>query len=102
MLRSILGLLDFNTSFTFQLEPQRFLQIIHFPIRTMRIVTDPVVDSVAFLIKKFALPPLLRVFHFTGGVVMYLVLHTITMVAGRAQADKASEGLTSLVCHQFT
>jgi hypothetical protein len=68
----------------------------------MRIVTDPAVDSVAYLIKKFALPPLLRVFHLVVGFAMYMALLLITKVAGQVQADKASEGLTSLVCQQFT
>lgn len=64
----------------------------------MRIITDPVVDSIAFLTKKFALPPLLRVFYLIFDVVMYLGLLLIAKVAGQAQADKASDELTSLVC----
>ncbi|KAF7976370.1 hypothetical protein HWV62_6933 [Athelia sp. TMB] len=45
------------------LNPQRFLQIIHLPIRAMRIVTDPVVDLVAFTLQHVLLPPVLRTFY---------------------------------------
>jgi E3 ubiquitin-protein ligase MARCH6 len=41
------------------LDPQRLLQILHLPIKAMRIVTDPVVDTVVFLLVQFVLPRLL-------------------------------------------
>lgn len=75
------------------LDPQRFLQILHLPIRAMRVITDPVVDTVAFLVIDLLLPPFLRLarwlvaYFFLGGI------HIITKTLGRSTAD----GITELV-----
>ncbi|TDL24001.1 hypothetical protein BD410DRAFT_786709 [Rickenella mellea] len=49
-----------KTSALLSLEPQRIGQIIHFPIRAMRLVTDPVVDLVFLLLRISLLPIVLR------------------------------------------
>jgi hypothetical protein len=64
----------------------------------MRIITDPIVDSIAFLIKRFALPPIYRLVHLVVDSVWSWVVYLVAKVAGRAIVDKASERLASVVC----
>ncbi|PFH51012.1 hypothetical protein AMATHDRAFT_143498 [Amanita thiersii Skay4041] len=42
------------------LDPHRTIQLMHLPIRAIRIITDPVVDSAVYLIAEFFLPPVIR------------------------------------------
>lgn len=41
-----------------QLEPRRLLHLVDFPIRAIRVITDPVVDSFMFFFVQAILPPL--------------------------------------------
>jgi hypothetical protein len=43
-----------------QLDPRRALQVLHWPIRVIRVVTDPVVDSIFLVISYFILPSIVR------------------------------------------
>ncbi|KAH9172209.1 hypothetical protein EDB89DRAFT_1851386 [Lactarius sanguifluus] len=42
------------------LDPRRALQVLHWPIRVIRIVTDPVVDTIFFLMSVLVLPSITR------------------------------------------
>lgn len=42
------------------MNPPRFVQILHLPIRGIRIVTDPIVDSVVFFVVNLLFPPFKR------------------------------------------
>ncbi|KAG5654209.1 hypothetical protein H0H81_006242 [Sphagnurus paluster] len=42
------------------MNPPRFLQILHLPIRAIRVITDPVVDTVVFFFLELVLPPFKR------------------------------------------
>lgn len=42
------------------LDPRRALQVLHWPIRVIRIVTDPVVDTIFFLMSVLVLPSMTR------------------------------------------
>ncbi|KAI9440783.1 hypothetical protein H4582DRAFT_2110852 [Lactarius indigo] len=42
------------------LDPRRALQVLHWPIRVIRIVTDPVVDTIFFLMSVLVLPFITR------------------------------------------
>lgn len=64
----------------------------------MRIITDPVVDSIAFLIKRFAIPPVFRIFHLVVDSTMSWALYLVAKVAGQATADQASDHWSSMVC----
>lgn len=63
----------------------------------MRIVTDPVVDSVAFLVKRFVLPPIFRLLHLILNLTLHFITFLIANIASRNTADKASEQLTAMV-----
>lgn len=43
-----------------QLDPRRALQVLHWPIRVIRVVTDPVVDSIFVVISYLILPNIVR------------------------------------------
>lgn len=48
-----------KTTALLSLYPSRVLEILHLPIRLIRIVTDPIVDSSVFLFWKYLMPALL-------------------------------------------
>jgi len=80
------------------LDPQRFLQILHLPIKAMRIVTDPVVDSVVFIIMEFVLPPFLRLARRLVDIVFLSGLFIVSTIFGQNKADKVFEFSASVVC----
>ena len=43
-----------------QLDPRRALQVLHWPIRVIRVVTDPVVDSIFLAVSYLILPSIVR------------------------------------------
>jgi E3 ubiquitin-protein ligase MARCH6 len=45
-----------------QLDPRRALQVLHWPIRVIRVVTDPVVDSIFLVISYLIFPSIVRMF----------------------------------------
>ncbi|KAI1796687.1 hypothetical protein LXA43DRAFT_986618 [Ganoderma leucocontextum] len=72
------------------LNPRRAVQLLHLPLRLIRIVTDPVVDSVLLLISKVLLPPLSHL----GQAAVKSGLRIITSAVGQDRADKFSELFT--------
>lgn len=73
------------------LDPHRFIQIIHLPIRAMRIVTDPIVDSVMYIIAALLLPVVARFLHRIVNVLFLGVLFLISIVLGENKAEKTLE-----------
>ncbi|KAI0788709.1 hypothetical protein C8Q75DRAFT_879244 [Abortiporus biennis] len=55
------------------LDPRRFLQVIHWPIRVIRFVTDPLVDLVLYIISKTMLPLFIRALQAVGNSLLRLV-----------------------------
>jgi hypothetical protein len=64
----------------------------------MRVITDPIVDSIAFLIKRFAIPPALRMLSMVADLILSSALYLVGKIAGQAASDSAYERLTSMVC----
>ncbi|KAF8625036.1 hypothetical protein AX17_006950 [Amanita inopinata Kibby_2008] len=60
------------------LDPHRTLQLLHLPIRAIRIITDPIVDLVVLLLAEFLLPPIYR----TMSNVVILVWFSGALFAG--------------------
>ncbi|KAF7345383.1 RING-CH-type domain-containing protein [Mycena venus] len=73
------------------LDPHRFLQILHLPIRAMRIVTDPIVDSVVYIIASLLLPLIARLLYRVANLVFLGALFWISVIFGQRKADKALE-----------
>ncbi|KAJ7777220.1 hypothetical protein B0H16DRAFT_1301759 [Mycena metata] len=84
------------------LDPHRFLQILHLPIRAMRIVTDPVVDSVVYIIAALLLPFVGRLLYRVANLLFLGVLFLISMVFGKHKADKTFEMTSSVVSIYFS
>ncbi|KZT09822.1 uncharacterized protein LAESUDRAFT_694262 [Laetiporus sulphureus 93-53] len=66
------------------LDPPRFLQILHLPLRAIRIVTDPIVDGVLVLITQFLIPLVLR-----G---LCSLLHKVAQYVGEDRAQSVIDG----------
>ncbi|KAJ7574391.1 hypothetical protein C8J56DRAFT_803140 [Mycena floridula] len=73
------------------LDPPRFLQILHFPIRAIRILTDPVVDAVVYVIMELFLPPYLRIGHNIGSLVTRLFMSSVVSIFGQESANKTRQ-----------
>ncbi|KAF9054671.1 hypothetical protein BJ165DRAFT_734901 [Panaeolus papilionaceus] len=61
-----------KTTALLSLDFRRFLQVLHLPIRAMRIVTDPVVDFILWLLVDQMLPSVLKLLKTFFGVFFYL------------------------------
>ncbi|KAH9066911.1 hypothetical protein EDB87DRAFT_1721418 [Lactarius vividus] len=60
VLDTAVGLGRLATFYFRKLDPRRALQVLHWPIRVIRIVTDPVVDTIFFLMSVLVLPSITR------------------------------------------
>lgn len=63
----------------------------------MRVITDPIVDSVAFLTMQFVLPYFIRVSLHLSNVVISLALYSIARIFGQENADKSVQLLATAV-----
>ncbi|KAJ7230501.1 hypothetical protein GGX14DRAFT_583567, partial [Mycena pura] len=73
------------------LDPQRFLKIVHLPIRAIRVVTDPIVDSVMYIIAAGLLPLTGRLLYRTANVFFIGILLLISVLFGQQKADRMFE-----------
>ena len=53
------------------------LQVLHFPIRAMRFITDPIVDLVVFVVVGLFFPRLLRFFAIALRIFMFFCSKSI-------------------------
>lgn len=67
--------------------------MVHLPLRLIRLVTDPIVDSVLLLISKLLVPPLLQF----GQAALTSGLRIIAGALGQDRADKVAELSTGAV-----
>lgn len=73
------------------LDPKRLLYIIHFPIRAIRIVTDPVVDSFMFVLSRLLAPLVWRAIT----PCLAFAKDTVSRVIGQQATNKGIEVLFS-------
>ncbi|KAJ3931188.1 MAG: hypothetical protein NXY57DRAFT_1081369, partial [Lentinula lateritia] len=73
------------------LEPQRMLFILHLPIRAIRLVTDPAVDLVAYIIIDVLLPPHIQLLQTSGAWLVQLFFWIISESLGVVKAKKMRE-----------
>ncbi|EKM50520.1 uncharacterized protein PHACADRAFT_263859 [Phanerochaete carnosa HHB-10118-sp] len=69
------------------LDPKRLLYIIHFPIRAIRIITDPVVDSFMFVLSRLMAPLLWR----AVGPCLSFIKDFMSNILGQQTTDKGIE-----------
>ncbi|KDQ26811.1 hypothetical protein PLEOSDRAFT_1066099 [Pleurotus ostreatus PC15] len=82
------------------LDPYRCLQILHLPIKAMRVVTDPVVDSTIFLVTHAILPTILRIARRQVQTCCAFIVFLVRHLLGATIADKithASDRIPSLM-----
>ncbi|KAJ3890861.1 hypothetical protein GG344DRAFT_48592, partial [Lentinula edodes] len=73
------------------LEPQRMLFILHLPIRAIRLVTDPAVDLVAYIIIDVLLPPHIQLLQTSGAWFVQLFFWVISEYLGEVKTKKMRE-----------
>ncbi|KAE9399180.1 hypothetical protein BT96DRAFT_965714 [Gymnopus androsaceus JB14] len=73
------------------LKPRRLLFILHLPIRAIRIVTDPAVDSLAYLITDILIPPYLQIVKTLGQWVMQFSFWIVSESLGEVRGNKVRE-----------
>ncbi|KAJ6616969.1 hypothetical protein B0H10DRAFT_1346361 [Mycena sp. CBHHK59/15] len=78
------------------LDPHRFIQIIDLPIRAMRIVTDPIVDSLMYIIAALLLPLVARLLYRTVNLLFLGALFFISIVFGQHKAEKTFEATSAV------
>ncbi|KAI0048750.1 hypothetical protein FA95DRAFT_1007728 [Auriscalpium vulgare] len=72
------------------LDPKRALQVLHWPIKLMRVITDPIVDSVLFILGRIFLPALLRVCRAALFAALWIVKAGASRILGVESIDKAA------------
>ncbi|KAK7031639.1 RING-CH-type domain-containing protein [Favolaschia claudopus] len=78
------------------LDPHRFLQILHLPIRAMRIITDPIVDSVVYILASLLLPLCARLLYRMANLLFVFNLFLLSLVVGQSDVDRAVERMSAV------
>ncbi|KAL0955165.1 hypothetical protein HGRIS_004073 [Hohenbuehelia grisea] len=73
------------------LDPHRFLQILHLPIKAIRVLTDPVVDSLVYLIADIIFPKLLHLVKVYASLALKALLWVIKYTLGPSVSEKVQE-----------
>ncbi|KAF7309457.1 RING-CH-type domain-containing protein [Mycena indigotica] len=79
------------------LNPHRLLKILHLPIRAIRLLTDPIVDSVMYIIASLLIPFITRTLFRLVNVVFVVALFITSMVLGQPTVDRALETSKSML-----
>ncbi|TFK17884.1 hypothetical protein FA15DRAFT_675738 [Coprinopsis marcescibilis] len=81
------------------LDYQRTLHILHLPIKAIRLVTDPIVDSVVYFITRFMLPPCLNLLRGISHVTSVVVTLVVSKLLSKQAAQNVSEISTNWYDH---
>ncbi len=84
-----------------KLDPYRCLQILHLPIKAMRVVTDPVVDSTIFLVTHAILPTILRIARRQVQTCYTCIMFFVRHLVGATITDKFTHAIHSAVSTHF-
>ena len=74
-----------------QLDPRRFLQVLHLPIRGMRVITDPIVDSVVYLIVRLLFPRLANMVQGVLRLFMFFIAKSARGLLGSSTTSDISD-----------
>ncbi|KAG7444454.1 uncharacterized protein BT62DRAFT_952269 [Guyanagaster necrorhizus] len=77
------------------LDPRRFLQILHLPIRAIRLLTDPVVDTIVYVISEVIFPQYLTVGRGLLDLILIGVLFFAKAIVGRDGLGRTSEAIVT-------
>ena len=81
-----------------QLDPRRLMQVLHWPIRAMRIITDPIVDTLAYILLDCVMPSVLKVFRGFFLLVGFIAWSAIRVVLGNNIATNIANTSSKIVC----
>ena len=81
-----------------QLDPRRFLQVLHLPIRGMRVITDPIVDSVVYLFVRLLFPRLANVVQGVFRLFILFVAKSARGLLGSSTTSGISDFSAKIVC----
>lgn len=82
-----------------KLDPRRLLYILHLPIRLIRIVTDPIVDSCMFLLTRVVVPPMLNLIQVSFVMVTRMLASLIGQEGSTRGVLLTTNLVRSLPCH---
>lgn len=80
-----------KTTALLALDPYRFLQLLHLPIKAMRFATDPVVDSIAYILTQFVIPPWLRLVRESLALIVAVAGKLSRAIIGSKTTDNVHE-----------
>ncbi|KAF7317716.1 RING-CH-type domain-containing protein [Mycena kentingensis (nom. inval.)] len=85
------------------LNPPRLFKILHLPIRAIRLITDPIVDTIMYIIASLLLPFITRTLCRLASIVLVTFLFIARLFIGQSgvdslveSANNASEGVKQL------
>ncbi|KAL0574135.1 hypothetical protein V5O48_007824 [Marasmius crinis-equi] len=84
-----------KTSALLSLDPTRIVHLAHLPIRAIRLLTDPVVDGIMYLLTHFVVPPYMRFGRFLFNIFVAIVFTLIRIVLGQDRAQSAKSACIS-------
>ena len=84
-----------------QLDPRRFLQVLHLPIRGMRVITDPIVDSVVYLIVRLLFPRLANMVQGVWRLLMLFTAKSARGLLGSSTTSDISDFSARIVCVKY-
>jgi hypothetical protein len=64
------------------MNPIRLLYLLHLPVRLMRVVTDPIVDLVLFVLNRVLMPVVWRAVFFAAVGADWAVNHVAELIGG--------------------
>ncbi|KAI0642432.1 hypothetical protein C8Q79DRAFT_917921 [Trametes meyenii] len=82
-----------KTTALLTLNPRRAMQILHLPLRVIRVVTDPVVDTALLAFSRLLLPPL----EGFSRLVVALVFSAVSSLAGPDRSEQLEGAANSIV-----
>ena len=74
------------------------MQVLHWPIRAMRIITDPIVDMLAYILLDCILPSVLKVLRGFFFLLGFVAWSAIRMVLGNNVATDIANASSKIVC----
>lgn len=76
-----------------QLDPRQFLYILHLPLRLIRLVTDPIVDTALLLMSRLLLPSLLPV----TNIALNISFRATSFVIGQKLTSRLASLIANIV-----
>lgn len=86
-----------SSCFSSKLDPRRAPHILHWPIRVMRIITDPITDSVIYILNKLFVPLILRLARSALILIIWSIMVLVRLIAGPEPVEKFLQHFASVV-----